>query len=50
MTVYVFLIQRDRDREAWPAVYTSRELAEKALGRVSEIAEVLLTNTKEPQP
>ena len=50
MTVYVVLIESDRDREAWPAVYASRELAEKAFGRVSEIAGVLLTNTKEPQP
>ena len=38
--VYVFLIKRDQDREAWPAVYTNRELAEGALGRVTAIAEV----------
>lgn len=38
--VYVFLVKRDQDREAWPAVYTNRELAEGALGRVTAIAEV----------
>jgi len=38
--VYVFLVKRDQDREAWPAVYTNRELAESALGRVTAVAEV----------
>ena len=43
--VYVFLVKRDQDREAWPAVYTNRELAEGALGRVTAIAEVRFDGT-----
>jgi len=37
---YVFLTQRPHDAEAWPLVYVSRELAEHAPDRVSEVVEV----------
>lgn len=41
MTAYVFLVSRPCDKGyVWPAVYTDKDLAEKAFGRVSEIAEV----------
>lgn len=41
MTVYVFLICRDADKGVpWPAVYTNRELAEKAFGRISPVVTV----------
>ena len=38
--VYVFLMRRAQDGQAWPAVYETRELAEKALGRTTAIAEL----------
>ena len=41
--VYVFLSQRRHDREAWPLVYDSRELAERAPHRCSEVVEVSVT-------
>lgn len=41
-TVYVFLMRRPQDREAWPVVYQDRELAEKAFGRVSPVVAVQL--------
>lgn len=37
MIVYVFLIQRQQDREPWPVVYRDLALAEKAFGRVSPV-------------
>lgn len=43
-SVYVFLISRPNDKGyVWPAAYMDRELAEKAFGRVSEVAEVRFT-------
>jgi hypothetical protein len=49
-TVYVFLISRPCDRgSAWPAVYTSKELAEQAFGRISDVVEVTLPIIETPQ-
>jgi hypothetical protein len=43
VNLYVFLVSRPTDKgHVWPAVYTDRDLAEKAFGRVSEIREVEL--------
>lgn len=39
---YVFLIQRPRDSEPWPAVYSNRDLAEKCEYRATRVLEVLL--------
>lgn len=41
-TVYVFFDQRPRDKEPWPHVYQSKQLAEQAPHRVSEVVEVLV--------
>ena len=43
MKVYVFLIKRPKYDDkcgAWPCVYTDKELAEKAFGRVSPVVEL----------
>lgn len=42
MTLYVILIRRDIDQEAWPCVYRDRALAEHAYGRVSVVRQVEL--------
>jgi hypothetical protein len=39
---YVFLWQRPVDKEPWPLVYSSRELAQKSNFRVSDVLEVHL--------
>jgi len=38
--VYVFLMRRAHDGQAWPVVYEAREAAEKALGRTTAIADL----------
>lgn len=40
MKLYVILIKRTIDSEAWPAVYQSWERASLAYGRVSKVTEV----------
>jgi hypothetical protein len=47
--VYVFMIQRKVDREAWPTVYADRDLAEKAFGRVTPVQEVTIGSADEPE-
>lgn len=42
MTVYVFLIKREQDKEAWPCVYMDLKLAVEAKGRVSDVMAVVL--------
>jgi hypothetical protein len=44
-TLYVFLTQRPHDREPWPLVYESRELAEAAPHRCSEVVAVCVPTT-----
>jgi hypothetical protein len=39
-TVYVILIKRPVDTQAWPAVYRSYERASLAYGRVSQVMAV----------
>jgi hypothetical protein len=39
-TLYVFLTKRPHDREPWPLVYESRELAEAAPHRCSDVVAV----------
>ena len=41
MTVYAFLIQRERDKEPFAVIWTNRELADSCKDRVSEVAEVV---------
>lgn len=42
MKLFVFLVQRAQDRAPWPCVYTDKALAEKAIGRISVVAELEL--------
>lgn len=37
---YVFLHRRPNDKQAWPVVYTDREIAEMCVFRVSDIVTV----------
>ncbi len=48
MKAYAFLMRRPRDTQAWPVIYTDRERAEAAFGRVSPVIEVELTEVAEP--
>jgi hypothetical protein len=41
--VYVFMVQRQVDKEAFPIAYTDRNLAEFSPNRVSQVVEVKLT-------
>lgn len=41
MTFFAFLMQRPADKQPWPTIWASRELAEAEPFRVSEIAEVV---------
>lgn len=51
MTVYVFLVSRPCDKgESWPVVYQSRDLAESAEHRVSEVAEVSFDPISSAEP
>lgn len=43
MTLYVFLMQRPHDKQAWPVVWERRDLAEAEPYRVSEIATVVFS-------
>lgn len=43
MKLYVFLYKRPADTQPWPAVYTDKDLAEKAFGRISDVVEVEVT-------
>lgn len=45
---YVFMMRRPTDKQAWPVLYMTRELAEHAFGRVSEIVEVELPKEVKP--
>jgi hypothetical protein len=40
VSVYVFLVKRAVDKKSWPCVYTDRDLAEKAVGRISPVAQI----------
>lgn len=40
MTFYAFLTRRPQDKQAWPLIYMSKELAEAAPFRVSDVVEV----------
>lgn len=40
MKLYVFLIQRRRDKEPWATVFTNGEQAERYPDRVSKVVEV----------
>lgn len=40
MTYYTFLTRRPQDKQAWPLIYMSKELAEAAPFRVSDVVEV----------
>jgi hypothetical protein len=48
MTVYVFLVKRPIDSEAWPCVYRDPDLAEKAFGRISAVVAVEIETTVKP--
>lgn len=45
MTVYLILIRRPIDKHTWPHVYVHKDLAEKAIGRVSPVIEVEVEET-----
>jgi hypothetical protein len=45
MIVYVFLTRRPQDKQEWPCVYLSLDLAEKAPHRVSAVVPVEITAT-----
>jgi hypothetical protein len=40
MTFFAFLLQRPHDKDPWPQIWASRELAEAEEFRVSEVAVV----------
>lgn len=46
-TVYVFLIKRPQDKEAWPTVWRDAERADKAQWRASDVYQITLVE-KEP--
>lgn len=46
-TVYVFLIKRPQDKEAWPTVWRDHERANKAEWRASDVYQITLVE-KEP--
>ena len=45
MIVYVFLTHRPQDKQEWPCVYLSLDLAEKAPHRVSAVVSLEITAT-----
>lgn len=46
-TVYVFLIRRPQDKEAWPTVWRDHKRAQDATWRASDVYQVTLVE-KEP--
>jgi hypothetical protein len=44
-TLYVFLIRRPQDKQAWPVVFSSNRAAAEAYPcRVSDVVEVIVTD------
>jgi hypothetical protein len=47
--LYVFLTRRPQDKQAWPLVYSDRELAIGAPHRVSEVVPVMVDERPAPE-